>query len=120
MEYVARFFDHIHCIYWFYSPEHFYTRLDHTFDTSGTVASSSWLCALYSIFAMGSMRSADEVVVGAGNTVRDSKTSIDYLSMARDMSPAAADEADVDSIKAFGLLVGCLIHRGLQSPNYGA
>ncbi len=100
MTYIARFFDQIHCIYWFYSAEHFHTRLHHTYDTNGTTASSSWLSALYSIFAMGSMLPAPR---SAG---LDSKTSFDYLTMAKELSPAAADEADVDSIKAFGLLVG--------------
>ncbi|KAK4041874.1 fungal-specific transcription factor domain-containing protein [Parachaetomium inaequale] len=104
MAYVARFFDQIHCIYWFYSAEQFHTRLHHTYDTSGTKASSSWLCSLYSIFAMGSMPSAHSDVGRARNAVQDSKTSLDYLSMAKSLSPAATDEADVDSIKAFGLL----------------
>ncbi|KAK0637354.1 fungal-specific transcription factor domain-containing protein [Bombardia bombarda] len=73
MAYAARFFDQIHCL------------------------SSSWLCAMYSVFAMGSTRPRDEVSA-------DTKTSLDYLSMAQELSTAAADEADMDSIKAFGLL----------------
>jgi hypothetical protein len=121
MNYAARFFDQVHCIYWFYSSEQFYTRLDHTLEVCGTTASSSWLCALYSIFAIGSMRPGDDC--GATrrprNAPQDAKTSLDYLSMARDLSTAAADDADVDSIKAFGLLVGEQLFRFLpknQAP----
>src|SRR4051812_5329259 len=99
-KYVARFFDQVHCIYWFYSTEQFYSRLDETYETNGTTASSSWLCALYSIFAMGSMRPSDAVNTQDG-TFQDSRTSLDYLGMARDLLPSAADEAGVDSIKAY-------------------
>ncbi|KAB5511523.1 fungal-specific transcription factor domain-containing protein [Coniochaeta sp. 2T2.1] len=99
MAYVARFFDQIHCIYWLYSTEQFYTRLDETYGNSGTTASSSWLCALYSIFAMGSMHPA-----GVNDGPHDSKTSLDYLTMARELLPTVANEAGVDSIKAYALL----------------
>lgn len=102
MQYVSRFFDQIHCIYWFYSAEQFYTRMDHTIESKGTMASSSWLCALYCIFALGSMRAADANPLSP--LEQDTKTSLDYLTLAKDLSTAAADEADVDSIKAFGLL----------------
>ncbi|KAK1751473.1 fungal-specific transcription factor domain-containing protein [Echria macrotheca] len=100
MAYASRFFDQVHCIYWFFSGEQFYTRLDKTLEDRGTTDSSSWLCALYSIFAMGSMRPEGET----GGLPPDEKTSLDYLSMARELSTGAADEADMDSIKAFGLL----------------
>ncbi|KAK3900352.1 fungal-specific transcription factor domain-containing protein [Staphylotrichum tortipilum] len=85
MTYVARFFDQIHCIYWFYSAEQFHSRLHHTYDTSGTMASSSWLCALYSIFAMGSMSPVPQSGLGgrARNAVQDSRTSMDYLTLAK-------------------------------------
>lgn len=105
MEYVARFFDQIHCIYWFYSTEQFYTRLDETYEIAGTTSSSSWLCALYSIFAMGSMRPNDGMGGGARNGLVDSKMPLDYCTMARELLPMAADEAGVDSIKAFALRV---------------
>ncbi|KAK0646755.1 fungal-specific transcription factor domain-containing protein [Cercophora newfieldiana] len=97
MAYASRFFDQIHCMYWFFSSEQFYTRLDQALEDRGTTASASWLCALYSVFAMGSIRPG-------GGDPQDSKTSLDYLSMARELSTGAADEADIDSIKAFGLL----------------
>ncbi|KAK3367743.1 fungal-specific transcription factor domain-containing protein [Podospora didyma] len=102
MAYAARFFDQVHCLYWFYSAEQFYTRLDQTLDDRGTTASASWLCALYSVFAMGSARPRD--AVDHPGAAVDAKTSLEYLSMARELSTGAADEADVDSIKAFGLL----------------
>jgi aldehyde dehydrogenase (NAD+) len=103
MDYVARFFDQIHCIYWFYSSEQFYSRLDETYEMHGTTSSSSWLCALYSIFAMGSMRPRDSGALREG--LVESKSPLEYCSMARQLLATAADEAGVDSIKAFALLV---------------
>ncbi|KAK3380619.1 hypothetical protein B0T24DRAFT_717964 [Lasiosphaeria ovina] len=43
----------VHCLYWFFSAEQFYSRLDGVLDDAGTAASASWLRALYSVFAMG-------------------------------------------------------------------
>ncbi|KAK2781492.1 hypothetical protein FQN52_001602 [Onygenales sp. PD_12] len=118
MHYVAKFFDDIHCMYWFYSPEQFYTLLDQTLEDMGTSCSSSWLCSLYSIFALGSMRPTHQVVEFEDPT----KQAIDYLAMAKEQSVGAADEADIESVKAFGLLslamqalcysVGAYLHLG--------
>ncbi|PKS06130.1 hypothetical protein jhhlp_007447 [Lomentospora prolificans] len=101
MQYVARFFDQIHCIYWFYSSEQFYARLDQTLEDRGVSATSSWLCALYSIFTIGSMRPSD---IGASDGPENAKAAPEYLAMARELSAAAAEEADLDSVKAFGIL----------------
>lgn len=104
MRYVRRFFDQIHSMYWFYSSEQFYAQLDRTLQDGGTTASASWLCSLYSIFALGSMRSRDEIVPNRG-LPQDSMEANDYLTMAKELSPKAADEADIESVRAFGLLV---------------
>ncbi|PGG97438.1 hypothetical protein AJ79_09199 [Helicocarpus griseus UAMH5409] len=118
MRYVGRFFEEVHCMYWFYSPEQFYSLLDQTLEDRGISSSSSWLCSLYSIFALGSMRPSGQVVEG-GDLM---KQATDYLSMAKDLSAGAADEADIESVKAFGLLslalhamcysVGAYLHLG--------
>lgn len=102
MAYVARFFDQIHCTFWFYSAEQFYPLLDQTLEESGATASASWLCALYAIFAIGSMRAEDAPPDGR---LQDIKAPQDYLAMAREISATAIEEADLDSVVAFGLLV---------------
>lgn len=102
MDYVTRFFDQVHCTFWFYSAEQFYPSLDQTLEESGATASASWLCALYSIFAMGSMRSREGP---PESRPQDPKTPLDYLGMARDLSAMAIEEADLDSVVAFGIMV---------------
>jgi len=106
MRYVGRFFNQLHCMYWFYSSEQFYTTLDHTLEDGGATASSSWLCSLYSIFALGSMRPSDQEP--SRSIPQDIKQSADYLALAKNLAAAAADEANLESIKAFGLLVSHL------------
>ncbi|EXJ72932.1 uncharacterized protein A1O5_04081 [Cladophialophora psammophila CBS 110553] len=115
MHYVTRFFEHIHCLYWFYSPEQFYPLLEATLNDGGTTATASWLCSLYSIFALGSMRSG-KYAAGPGMVTppQDCKQTADYLAMAKDQSSAAADEADLETIKAFGLL-GLAMHGSCYS-----
>lgn len=98
-KYISRFFDEIHCIYWVYSPEQFYTLLDRTLEDGGVAASSSWLCSLYSIFAICSTQP-----VGTDN-YGDHKSSADYLSMAKDLGLRVCDEADIGSVQALALLV---------------
>lgn len=105
MDYVARFFDQVHCVYWFYSPEQFYPRLDRMLEDCGPSDSASWLCALYSIFAIGSMREGGGGPAPQDNEIQDPKASLDYLSMARDVSSRVVEEADLDSVAAFGILV---------------
>ncbi|RFU27192.1 hypothetical protein B7463_g9148, partial [Scytalidium lignicola] len=104
MRYVERFFNQIHCLYWFYPPEQFYTALDHTLEDRGTTASYSWLCSLYSIFALGSMAPRDQMVDLNSTTPWDNKYATDYLAMAKDLSLRAGDEADIESVRAFALL----------------
>jgi len=58
--------------------------------------SSSWLCSLCCIFALGSMESGNSY-----NTM----VSSDYLAIAKDMVPEVCDEADLDSVRALILLV---------------
>ncbi|RQM07415.1 hypothetical protein DH86_00003209 [Scytalidium sp. 3C] len=95
---------YIHCLYWFYSPEQFYTALDQTLEDRGSSSTFSWLCSLYSIFALGSMAPSNQPVDPNSNMPQDGKTAIDYLAMAKDLSLRVADEADIESVKAFALL----------------
>lgn len=82
MDYVARFFDQVHCTFWFYSAEQFYPSLDDTLEESGAMASASCLCALYSIFAMGSMRSSEGP---PDDRLQDPKTPLDYLGITKNL-----------------------------------
>ena len=106
MDMATRFFEQIHCTYWFYSSGEFYRSLDKTIEDGGASASSSWLCALYCIFTMGSMRPENDGSVAWDDHTQKGKTSLEYLSMAKEMSAAAAEEADLDSVRALALLVG--------------
>lgn len=104
MDYVGRFFQQIHSMHWFYSAEQFYTLLDQTLDGETTPSSASWLCALYSIFALGSMKPyAGEFV--ASTQSEDNKQASEYLLMAKELSSAVTEEASIESVRALGLLV---------------
>ncbi|EER29323.1 Fungal specific transcription factor, putative [Coccidioides posadasii C735 delta SOWgp] len=122
MRYVGYFFEEVHCLYWFYSPEQFYSLLDQTLEDRGTRASSSWLCSLYSIFAIGSMVPSNQIIHSGSAVEHAGKQAPDYLTLAKELSAGAADEADIESVKAFGLLslamhamcysVGAYLHLG--------
>lgn len=114
MDYVGRFFEQVYCTYWFYSAEDFYPRLERTMEEGGASASASWLCSIYSVFAIGSMRPMDQGAEAVGSRPTDSKTPTDYLALARELSAGACDEADLDSVKAFGLLVGLVDHADVE------
>ncbi|QKX54948.1 uncharacterized protein TRUGW13939_02038 [Talaromyces rugulosus] len=103
--YVARFLSNIQSVYWFYSLEQFHIRLEETLSTSGILARASWLCSLYSIFAMGSatnIKSSD--IDSTWNLPIDAKTCNDYLLMAKRLVPEVCDEADIETVRALALL----------------
>ncbi|EKG16227.1 Transcription factor fungi [Macrophomina phaseolina MS6] len=97
--YSQRYFDEVHCLYWLFSTEQFHERVHETYVTGGVIASASWLCCLYSIFAIGS----------AGADIPGQKRSTEFLVMAKALVPQVNDEADVDSIRAL-----CLLALALQ------
>ena len=96
LEYVSSYFRDVHCLYWLYSSEAFHTRLERMYSNVSSSLSSSWLCSLCCIFALGSMESGNSY-----NTM----VSSDYLAIAKDMVPEVCDEADLDSVRALILLV---------------
>lgn len=100
MRYITVFFEQVHCIYWVYSPEQFYSQLDKTLEDSGTSSSPSWLCSLYSIFAIASVLPTDPP------SQPDHLSSSYYLSMAKMLSIQVCEIADVESLRAMVLLVG--------------
>lgn len=105
MRYARHFLQEIHCLYWFYSLEQFHSLLDQTLEDRGIGMSASWLCSLYSIFAIGSMAPVNQATQAGSATEVDVKQAADYLALAKELSTEASDEADIESVKAFGLLV---------------
>lgn len=107
--YISQFLEHVHNTHWFYSIELFLNRVDRTYGGTASDVSSSWICSLYAIFALGSSSySENHSIYGSdGPTLirRDEKTSIDYITMAKQLIPTLYDEADIDSIRALAILV---------------
>jgi aldehyde dehydrogenase (NAD+) len=107
--YISRFLEDVHCTYWFYSIESFLGRVEMTYADLGRDASSSWMCSLYAIFALGASSYSEEQhryqVAGASPLSRDEKSAMDYISLAKQLIPAVYDEADIDSIRALAILV---------------
>ena len=113
--YVTRFFEEVHCIYWLFPIEQFHARLDETYASTGDAVSSSWLCALYSICALGAASESgpvklpfDDLVPEELQRYPDAKSSNDYLALAKALVPAVHDEADLDSIRALAILVSSI------------
>ncbi|KAJ5781046.1 hypothetical protein N7457_006206 [Penicillium paradoxum] len=104
MEYTSRFFAQAHSMHCFYSPEQFYALLDHTLEHKGRNASPSWLCSLYSIFAIGSIRPTDALRSTGKGFLDDAMGPSGYLALAKELVPRAADDADIESVRAFALL----------------
>jgi hypothetical protein len=109
--YIARFFEEVHCVYWFFPAEQFHARLDETYADGGLTSNCSWLCTLYSIFALGSASESSnsllfgEVVSEDSQKSPDTKTPRDYLMLAKALVPQIHEEADVDSIRGLAILV---------------
>lgn len=112
--YVKRFFSEVHCLHWFYSSEQFHNLLERTYQEHGVTASASWLCSLYSIFAMGSATPLeDEDIADFDPSESQDRrhstgliSSSQYLAMAKSLVQRVCDEADLESIRALALLVG--------------
>ena len=88
LQYISRYFDEVHCLYWLYSSEQFHTRLERTY-SSQAPATASWICSLYSIFALGSQNSID------AHPSMHGRSSGDWLAMAKELIPRVCDEADL-------------------------
>lgn len=105
--YAMRFFDEIQSIYWFYSPEQFYTLVDATYaDPRGSSSSASWLCSLYSIFSICSATAHSPSPSPRRSSHDSSNTcsSAEYLALAKSLSTAVCDAADADAVRALALL----------------
>jgi hypothetical protein len=114
--YVSRFLEDVHCTHWLYQVEELLRRVDSTYSELAESSSSSWMCSLYTIFAIGAANYAGH----NGNSpppdwpaALDTKTSEDYLALAKQLIPLVYDEADIDSIRAMAIIV---IHH-INSPS---
>jgi hypothetical protein len=106
--YISRFLEDVHCTYWFYSVELFLNKVDITYsDESATEITSSWMCSLYSIFAIGSAKTDefDHQSPADPRSPEDEKVSTDYIALAKQLVPAVYDEADIDSIRGLAIMV---------------
>jgi aldehyde dehydrogenase (NAD+) len=106
--YISRFLEDVHCTYWLFPVETLLRRVDSTYSESAPRSSSSWMCCLYTMFAIG----AANYVGTNGNSpppdwpaALDLKTSEDYITLAKQLIPAVYDEADIDSIRAMAIMV---------------
>jgi hypothetical protein len=111
--YCMRFFEELQSIYWFFSPEHFYTMVDKTYADGGVGISASWLCSLYCIFSIcaarneATGRSQDEQNQqnqGQDGGRKNVKKSSEYLAMAKSLGLQVCDEADADAVRALALM----------------
>ncbi|CAN9129962.1 unnamed protein product [Alternaria alternata] len=105
--YISRFLEDVHCTYWLYPVESLLRRVDSTYSESAPRSSSSWMCCLYTMFAIGAAN-----YVGSNSNspppdwpaALDLKTSEDYITLAKQLIPTVYDEADIDSIRAMAMM----------------
>ncbi|KAF2198128.1 hypothetical protein GQ43DRAFT_474818 [Delitschia confertaspora ATCC 74209] len=119
--YVSRFFQEVHCTHWFYAGETFHSRLEATYASSDEMQSKSWLCALYSIFAVGAaaQEGGDARQRRSSSSLTlDTRTSADYISLAKELIPSIYDEADIDSIRALAILSIACENLGFRVTSY--
>jgi hypothetical protein len=106
--YVARFLEDVHCTHWLYSVEDLLHRVDDTYSESAPSSSSSWMCSLYAIFAIGAANydgANGKSPSPHSPAASDRKNSEDYIALAKQLIPTVYDEADVDSIRALAIMV---------------
>lgn len=97
---VAKFFEEVHCLYWLYVPEQFHGRLESHYSSQKPSFTSSWLCSLYSVLALGA------AAMTGSATSHSATESHKYLAMAKALGSRVFDEADIDSVRALLLMVG--------------
>jgi hypothetical protein len=106
--YVARFLEDVHCTHWLYSVEDLLHRVDDTYHEGAPPSSSSWMCSLYAILAIGAANyegtNGDSPAPGSP-AASDRKNSEDYIALAKQLIPTVYDEADIDSIRALAIMV---------------
>ncbi|KAF5559218.1 hypothetical protein FMEXI_91 [Fusarium mexicanum] len=108
----ARFFEQVHCLYWIYSAESFYTRLETMYSGDNGQLTASWLCSLHGIVAL--CASCEPSPNGLVNGPR----AHDSLEMAKSLVTRVCDEADLDSIRALIVLSLAFQSNGFTNSAY--
>jgi hypothetical protein len=103
LAYSSRYFEEVHSMYWLFSSEDFYLRLENTYSGPESLRSNSWLCSLHSLVALcvSGMPASDEL--------SHSQLAYTSLESAKLYASRVTDEADLDSIRALVLLVSAWI-----------
>ncbi|RBA09065.1 hypothetical protein FPRO05_07345 [Fusarium proliferatum] len=108
----ARFFEQVHCLYWIYSAESFYTRLETTYSGDNGQMTASWLCSLHGIVALCASCEPSPNGLVNGQRAHDS------LEMAKSLVTRVCDEADLDSIRALIVLSLAFQSNGFTNSAY--
>ncbi|KAF5552816.1 Zn(II)2Cys6 transcription factor (Eurofung) [Fusarium napiforme] len=108
----ARFFEQVHCLYWIYSAESFYTRLETTYSGDTGQLTASWLCSLHGIVALCASCEPSPNGLVNGQRAHDS------LEMAKSLVTRVCDEADLDSIRALIVLSLAFQSNGFTNSAY--
>ncbi|RBR14409.1 hypothetical protein FVER53590_04341 [Fusarium verticillioides] len=108
----ARFFEQVHCLYWIYSAESFYTRLETTYSGDAGQLTASWLCSLHGIVALCASCEPSPNGLVNGQRAHDS------LEMAKSLVTRVCDEADLDSIRALIVLSLAFQSNGFTNSAY--
>ncbi|KAF2006126.1 aldehyde dehydrogenase-like protein [Amniculicola lignicola CBS 123094] len=102
--YVSRFFEDVHCTYWLYPIEAFLSRVERTYSATAPPPTSSWMCSLYCIFAIGAANFSAPPTGTDRRLGFDEKSSTDYIALAKHLVPEVYDEADIDSIRGLAIM----------------
>ncbi|RSL68878.1 hypothetical protein CEP53_002441 [Fusarium sp. AF-6] len=108
----ARYFEEVHSMYWLFSSEDFYLRLDNTYLEPEGAQTNSWLCSLHSLVALciSGLSVSDEL-----SHVQLAHTSLESAKL---YASRVTDEADLDSIRALVLLAQALQSNGYLNSAY--
>ena len=97
-------------MYWLLSSEDFHTRVDASYSGGQAQQTSSWLCVLHSIVALG----APGLPSPAGES-QNQEWARNSLDAAKLLVSSVCDEADLDSVRALILLVPYPGHSSCSS-----
>ncbi|RSL94995.1 hypothetical protein CDV31_014093 [Fusarium ambrosium] len=108
----ARYFEEVHSMYWLFSSEDFYLRLENTYSDPEGPCSNPWLCSLHSLVALciSGMPASDDL-----SHAQLAHTSLDSAKL---YASRVTDEADLDSIRALLLLALALQSNGYLNAAY--
>ncbi|KAJ5374859.1 hypothetical protein N7517_006865 [Penicillium concentricum] len=107
-----RYFEEVHSIYWLYSSEKFYSKLEETYRMPHQKLTASWSCSLYSILA----------IANNGSPYPDgpqyNASPNEYLLCAKSLILSVCDEGSLDSVKAMILLATAMQSHGFSNAAY--